>query len=349
MKIMLITQLPPPSGGIATWSKAYLEYMNKKNGIEILCINCALEGKRAENFNTKRSLLTEIKRMWRIIKQIQRKKNEKFDVVHLNSACSSLGIIRDWICTLIIGKKHPIVFHCHCTVNDQLRNNPLSIAIFKQIAHRVTKVVVLNDISKEWVKETTGVDAVILPNFISSATVVEEKQKKTEQIEEVFFAGHLLYSKGVQEMAAIARENSNVHFTLAGVYQDDVRELFQLENVTLLGDVEHQRVMQALDNSDLFLFLSHTEGFSISLLEAMARGVPVLASDVGANKEMICDKGGLIVPAKNENEAKMRFEEMRGKSSKELEAISKWEINRVLNYYTPEMVLENLFNIYERI
>ena len=349
MKIILISQLPPPSGGIATWSKAYLDYLNKSKDVEVSCVNCALKGKRADNFNAKRNIFTEIKRTISIFKETSEKVRYDIDVVHLNSSCSALGILRDWLCIRAIKKDIPIVLHCHCTIQDQLKENTISKYFFRKTAKRASKIIVLNEISRKWVQNQIGCNAVVLPNFINEELVIEQKKKRTTEIREVFFAGHLLESKGIKEMAAIAEKNLDVHFTFAGAYTEEVKKLLDKSNITLLGDVNHQSVIDYLDNADLYLFLSHTEGFSISLLEAMARGIPCMVSEVGANADMVEDCGGIVVEAQNEKEALEGFEKAKKMSVEEYETISKLEINKVMNCYTTSIVLNGLLSIYRGI
>jgi len=74
------------------------------------------------------------------------------------------------------------------------------------------------------------------------------------------------------------------------------RELGLLDSVRFLG--ERTDVPEILQATDILVLPSTLrEGLSISLLEAMAARRPVVASDVGGNRETIGDSGaGLVVP-----------------------------------------------------
>jgi glycosyltransferase involved in cell wall biosynthesis len=60
-------------------------------------------------------------------------------------------------------------------------------------------------------------------------------------------------------------------------------------------------IADLLVDAELFVLSSITEGFSIALLEAAAAGVPVIATDVGGNGEIIVDgDSGRLVPSAND-------------------------------------------------
>jgi glycosyltransferase involved in cell wall biosynthesis len=68
-------------------------------------------------------------------------------------------------------------------------------------------------------------------------------------------------------------------------------------NVLFLGP--RRDVHDLLESADVSLLSSHQEGFSNSVLEGMAAGLPSIVTDVGGNAEAVIDgKCGLVVPSK---------------------------------------------------
>jgi glycosyltransferase involved in cell wall biosynthesis len=72
-------------------------------------------------------------------------------------------------------------------------------------------------------------------------------------------------------------------------------------HVRFLGEVRD--VPSVLARASLFVLPSLTEGISLTLLEAMARGLPVVATRVGGNPEVVVDQEtGFLVPTKSPQE-----------------------------------------------
>ena len=98
----------------------------------------------------------------------------------------------------------------------------------------------------------------------------------------------------------ISHQNVSVRFRLLGLPQvvlQRVPELSPRVSVEVFGYVEHDRVLQEMREADIFVLPSYGEGMPNSLLEAMAAGLPVVVTDVGANTEVVNPGlGGIIVP-----------------------------------------------------
>jgi glycosyltransferase involved in cell wall biosynthesis len=79
-----------------------------------------------------------------------------------------------------------------------------------------------------------------------------------------------------------------------------LRNLAERLNITeqcqFLGPVYGEEKKQIFMNSDIFLLPSYAEGQPVTILEAMAAGLPIIASNVGAIPDVVQDgKNGLII------------------------------------------------------
>ena len=78
--------------------------------------------------------------------------------------------------------------------------------------------------------------------------------------------------------------------------EEELRARGLTERVALLGDRDD--VPALLAGADVFVLASRSEGAPLSILEAMAAGLPVVASDVGGVAELVADgETGVLVPA----------------------------------------------------
>ncbi|HNE14386.1 MAG TPA: TIGR03088 family PEP-CTERM/XrtA system glycosyltransferase [Rhodocyclaceae bacterium] len=82
---------------------------------------------------------------------------------------------------------------------------------------------------------------------------------------------------------------------LRGRIEDEIRTLGLNGRVWMAG--ERSDVPRMMSGFDLFVLPSQTEGISNTILEAMAAGLPVVATDVGGNGELVADgESGALVP-----------------------------------------------------
>jgi glycosyltransferase involved in cell wall biosynthesis len=67
--------------------------------------------------------------------------------------------------------------------------------------------------------------------------------------------------------------------------------------VCFLGALPPEELRVPLSAADVFVLATRNEGWANVLLEAMACGLPVVTTDVGGNREVVCDDGlGIVVP-----------------------------------------------------
>jgi len=68
------------------------------------------------------------------------------------------------------------------------------------------------------------------------------------------------------------------------------------DRVAFLGRLSSSQVRQELSRSHCFTSTSHVETFGVSLIEALAMGVPVIATASGGPSEFVTERDGLLVP-----------------------------------------------------
>ncbi|HEX4267597.1 MAG TPA: glycosyltransferase [Steroidobacteraceae bacterium] len=114
------------------------------------------------------------------------------------------------------------------------------------------------------------------------------------------------------------------------------RDLGTERNVTFLGLRED--VSRILNSLDAFVLSSDTEGFSIACIEAMACGVPVVATRSGGPEEILEGEAGLLVPTADPAALALAVERII--SSKELAAaLTARGMKRVHERYSLTMML----------
>ena len=97
-------------------------------------------------------------------------------------------------------------------------------------------------------------------------------------------------------------QSQRFHFIIAGDCSNDLgRELMDLcrsfgieQHVSFLG--LRADVARILQNLDVFVLSSRTEGFSIACIEAMACAIPVIATRSGGPEEILESGTGILVP-----------------------------------------------------
>lgn len=78
-----------------------------------------------------------------------------------------------------------------------------------------------------------------------------------------------------------------------------IKSLRLEKNIIITGYVKHKELLGLLSLADLFVMASLQEGTPVSILEAMAMKLPVVATDIGGISEQVTDETGILVLPKN--------------------------------------------------
>ncbi len=127
-----------------------------------------------------------------------------------------------------------------------------------------------------------------------------------------------------------------------------IKELQIQDQVELVGSQSIVRDFLAV--ADIFLLPSIFEGFGIVILEAMACGIPVIASNVGAVNEIIqCEHSGFIVEPNDEYAFMKEIEKVLSLSQEEKIKVVSAARNVVENKFSIEKIAEEYQQLYEEL
>ena len=207
----------------------------------------------------------------------------------------------------------------------------------------------LNKQSEEYIKRITKTKTVVIPNFVDATEVVNSHVIR-DSIKRVLYVGGVIESKGCLDIIEVAKNFPEIEFKLIGNPEEAcVKAAEAVSNVNLAGTMPHSEIIEEMKKADVFMFLTYFpgEGFSNSLAEAMAAGLPCIVTDWAANRDMIEDKGGVVVPVHGVKEACKGLEWMAAQDVRRLQ--SEFSIEKIKREYADVVVQMQYVSCYEEL
>lgn len=138
-----------------------------------------------------------------------------------------------------------------------------------------------------------------------------------------------------------ALENQNIHYFIAGKgdKEEFLKKLAEQKNVKLHLLGYRTDISELYNSADIFVFPSIREGLSVSLMEAMASGLPCIVSKIRGNVDLIEEgKSGYLCNPMNEEKFRKKINELANDKMKRKEfgkknqsKAEKYKMEEVLN------------------
>jgi glycosyltransferase involved in cell wall biosynthesis len=121
------------------------------------------------------------------------------------------------------------------------------------------------------------------------------------------------------------------------------------EKVVFLGYIDRRKLIEIYQNATIHVVPSHYEGLPTVLLEAMACGLPIVATDIGGNNEVISSGvNGFLVPPKHPEEMAAVILRLL-KDAALREKIGRAARKTIEENYTWDKITDRIVECYEKI
>lgn len=175
----------------------------------------------------------------------------------------------------------------------------------------------------------------------------------------VTFVGRLVSYKGLPGLLRTWKSLSQVHpnaiLQLVGGGSLDIHncesELREYVSSNNLGGKVHfcgevRNVNEYLQASDIFVFPTQKEAFGIALVEAMACGLPVIATPVGGSKDfLIHGQNGLLIKPGDEEELRVSLERLISDHAY-TESLGQWAFQTVRTNFDLDVVTQSYLRVF---
>jgi glycosyltransferase involved in cell wall biosynthesis len=184
----------------------------------------------------------------------------------------------------------------------------LAMAAERLCMHRATATVFVSAADARTAHTARLLPKRAMSEVIYNGAEPDEIKPEGGSLFDVVFLGRLHFQKNpailveILETLAPLRPSLGIIGSgeLEGMVRAQVERARLSEQVSFLGELPHSEALRCLARARLMLLPSYWEGLPVSVIEAMHRGVPVVASDVPGTNELVVDgKTGFLVPIGN--------------------------------------------------
>lgn len=287
----------------------------------------------------------------------------KPDLVHASLTLSPLDFLLPDICEEL---DLPLVATFHPPFDSKIRNlksstQYLTYQLYAPFLARYDRVIVFSEIQRDLLIKlgVPGDRVVIIPNGVDQGKYCPSYSSLKYQLRAktlFIYQGRIATEKNIESLLKAWKSSAlGDSCQLLMVGDGPLRSSLQLsygksDNIIWLGYVaDEQQRINILRAADVFILPSLVEGLSISLLEAMSCGVACLATDAGADGEVLDHGAGIVLDTQDVAAQLKTLLPLFRDHPEMTDLLGKKARQRVLERYTLKQNINKLEQLYSEI
>lgn len=269
------------------------------------------------------------------------------DIIHAHfteMGCMSAGLSSKYNIPLIITE--------HSSLMNRPNIDPNLLKCAKIGYNQAKKVIAVSNPLKNNILIHTGVEAKVIPNMINLESFNKAK-KIVHSGYHIVSTGNLIprkrFANLIKAFAEMIQNHDDVYLHIIGDgYMRDELVLLATnlginDNVIFHGYKNAAEMTSIYEQCDCFALVSALETFGVVYVEAMAAGLPVIATRCGGPEDFVNESNGVLIEVDNHKELYNALEYVylnaRSFSSEDIRTFA--EMN-----FSPKMVASKIIDVY---
>jgi len=282
------------------------------------------------------------------------KKIRGYDIVHIHGLgffCDILSMTKAFHGKRLIISTHGGIFH----TNKSSPAKKLYFSIWCRLMMKNFDRIVAVSRNDEKLFSRISKNVVFIPNGVEMKTYSKIKRKPEKNT--LLFIGRLSPNKRIDRLVELVhllkKDVPGIKLYVAGSqWRNEQKKLDALvaeknlgKNVVFTGEISENEKLSLLSKAEFFVSASEYEGFGISVIEAMAAGLPVIANDIESFRNFIRNgENGFLINYSEPEKVKNLVMKIK---DRDLSAVSGKAREEAKKYDWAEIV-KKMTGVYER-
>lgn len=321
IKVVMLGPYLYEMGGVTMHIRKLTKYLARRSDIELHLVTVGAKSEEYEKDNLK---IHEMKKSFprpfsipSLVWPMRCRTNEiNPDIVH-----SLVSFVPYSTAAALVRNRYPTILTVHGSESIQarfnmkmgiafIRNKVITLQNERYVLSKVPNIIVCSPQMKELIWNMTNSKIHVIPNGVDFEDILNIQPHKSIKYPSILYVGGLTKIKGIDillnAVPVIIKKIPNLCIYIAGSGPEEdnlkklVKELSIEKNVKFLGFISEEEKFSYYKSVDVCVFPSKYEPFGIVLLEAMACGKPVVASNIDGIPFVVEDgKTGLLFECGN--------------------------------------------------
>ncbi len=249
--------------------------------------------------------------------------------------------------------KIPIVLTEHLSSINQIEISAYLKKTGEFTYSKVNQLITVSSLLSDSIRRKFKVDSIVVPNVIDSSSFSFDANKNRSDGFVFITTGGLVKRKGIDILIKAFydafKDKTEVSLYIYGEGEErkNLEELIRYyglnKQVFLMGLTDRKIIAKRMQESHCFVLASKLETFGVAYIEAMATGLPVIATKCGGPEDFVNKRNGVLIAVDDHRELSEAMQHMRGNMNDYDGAAISLEIR---NKFSSDAVAGQLMNVY---